>query len=283
MADQFGVDDQPVLFLALFHTVFNVLGAVIMLPFAKRLAKFLEKFFRKAEEDMGRPQHLDKTLISTPELAVSALRAELIRLRCLVNGIVRSAISRDAAKPAAVEAQSAALRTLGAAIISFISRVHTESMPLDVADKLAQALRISRYLDEAARLTPSVPTLRAGVHRLANASLQTALAQTLTDAEACVSLADCGEETSGSDAERTAVLNQFETTYQHAKAALLAAAAVGGFSVEATVALLDHLSATRRMVEQLVKADRLLDSSRPSIGMEEANTPPQSPQPEAEL
>lgn len=269
MAHQFGVDGSPAVVLALFHTVFNVLGVAILLPLANRLATLLERSFCSAEEDLGRPRHLDATLASTPELAVAALREELLRLRSLANGIVQKAISREAAPPAEVEAQSAAVRTLGAAIATFVARVRTESMPPDVAENLTRALRLARYLNEAARLAPRAHALRQEAGRPADAGLQNALEQTLADAAACVAMAERAETASGSDAERTGALDRFQQTYQQAKVGLLAGVVAGRSSVEAADALLDDLSATRRLVEQLVKADRLLRSPGRANAIEE--------------
>jgi phosphate:Na+ symporter len=269
LAHRLGADGRPAVVLALFHTVFNVLGVAILLPFANRLATLLERLFRNAEEDIGRPRHLDTTLASTPELAVSALREELLRLRSLVNGIVQKAFSGDAATPSVVEAQSAALLTLGAAIANFVARVRTESMPPDVADDLARALRLARYLNEAARLAPRAHAVREGAGRFADAGLQSPLDQTLADAAECVAMAERAETASGSDSERTAALDRFQQTYQQTKVGLLAGVVAGRFSVEATDTLLDDLSATRRLVEQLVKADRLLRSPGRANAIEE--------------
>jgi hypothetical protein len=73
----------------------------------------------------------------------------------------------------------------------------------------------------------------------------------------------------GSDSDRTSALDRFQQTYQHTKATLLAGAVVGRLNVGATDALLDDLSATRRMVEQLVKADRLLRSPAKANAIED--------------
>ncbi|MBL9190159.1 MAG: Na/Pi cotransporter family protein [Opitutaceae bacterium] len=271
MARWFGVEQQPAVFLALFHTAFNVLGVALMLPFANRLARWLERLFHSAEEDLGRPQHLDDTLVSTPELAVSALREELLRLRALVNGIVRSAISRGAVSPNAVETQAAALRTLGATIANFVARVRTEKMSSDAAEELALTVRIARYLEEAARLAPLARTLCEGSGRLADPCLRTLLERSLSDVARCVALAERTETASGNDAERTTALEQFQDAYQQAKAGLLAAVVGGRLSVDATDALLDDLSATRRLLDQLVKADRLLRTPSRANAIEQEN------------
>jgi len=270
-ADRLGVESRPAVVLALFHTVFNALGVVIMLPWTNRLAKVLERLFCNAEEDLGRPRHLDATLASTPELAVSALRQELFRLRSLVNGIVLTAVSRGAATPLVVENRSAALRTLGAAIANFIARLRAESMPLDVADELARALLIGRYLNEAARLAPRAHALRRETTRHTHAEVQAAFGKLLADAAECVSLAERTETASGSDADRTTALDRFQHSYRRTKEVLLAAVVAGRFSVEETDLLLDDLSMTRRMVEQLVKADRLLRRPDQAKAIEEEN------------
>jgi phosphate:Na+ symporter len=259
LIDGFGLDHRPAVVLALFHTVFNVLGVAIMLPLSNRMASALERLFHSAEEDLGRPQHLDATLATTPELAVSALRQELLRLRSLVAGIVQAAVSRDDA-PSAVENRSEALRTLGAAIANFIARLRTEAMPLDVADEMARSLRIGRYLNEAARFAPRSSALRQESKRLPFSEIQAGLRQVLADAAACSALAENAEPAPDNDTDRSKALERFGQTYQRAKAALLVAAVEGRLSVEETDSLLDDLSATRRMVEQLVKADRLLRS-----------------------
>ncbi len=56
--------------LALFHTTFNVLGVLLMLPLNNHLAGFLEKRFVTQEETEGRSRYLDKVVAVSPPLAV---------------------------------------------------------------------------------------------------------------------------------------------------------------------------------------------------------------------
>lgn len=65
-----------------------------------------------------------------------------------------------------------AFNVIPGAIANFVARVRTESMPPDVADDLARALRLARYLNEAARIAPRAHALRQGASRLADAGLQ---------------------------------------------------------------------------------------------------------------
>ncbi|HQB39066.1 MAG TPA: Na/Pi cotransporter family protein, partial [Deltaproteobacteria bacterium] len=104
------LEGSPAAVLALFHTVFNTMGVVIMLPLAGRLSRLLERAFTSVEEQSGQPQHLDMTLTATPVLAISALRAELARLRGIANQLVRGALLDSSRDDRDVERQSDAVR-----------------------------------------------------------------------------------------------------------------------------------------------------------------------------
>jgi len=257
LADWLDVEGSPAAILALFHTVFNVLGVLLMLPLADRLASLLERRFRSDEEDLARPQHLDATLAATPALAVAALQEELARLRGIVTGIVGAALSGSAP---AVQRQSAAVRALFEAIVGFVSSVRAESMPEDVGAELAGALSAARYLQEAATLAPGAAALRARGTSLDDAAMRAMIERFLSDAERAVGLAGEAGVSPDSDARRSEAIERLQGLYRETKEALLVAAVAGRLSVVDTDALLDELRATRRLVEQLLKADRLLRS-----------------------
>jgi phosphate:Na+ symporter len=260
LADWLGVGGGPAAALALFHTVFNVLGVGIMLPLTNRLGALLERLFHRAEEQLERPQYLDATLAASPVLAVQALRQELLRLRDVVVGLVQAATAGASSPAAPMEPRVDAVRRLVAAVGSFIARVRTERMPLDVVEDLSRALRIARYLGEAARLSPRVCELRAETARLTDGAEREALAVLVGQAETCLALAARAADAPDSDRASEAALAGFESGYQRAKSALLAGAVGGRLAAPVADVLLDALSVTRRLLEQIVKADRLLRS-----------------------
>lgn len=60
--------------LALFHTVFNVLGVVLMIPFIKRMEKILLKFFKEpTDKDIDEPKYLNEAVLEFPGTAISSL------------------------------------------------------------------------------------------------------------------------------------------------------------------------------------------------------------------
>jgi len=63
--------------LAIFHTIFNVLGVLLMLPFIKRLERFLLRFYReKINKEVDEPKYLNPAALKFPGSAISALVKE---------------------------------------------------------------------------------------------------------------------------------------------------------------------------------------------------------------
>ncbi|MDX2504446.1 MAG: Na/Pi cotransporter family protein [Gammaproteobacteria bacterium] len=66
--------------LALFHTIFNVIGVLAVAPFIKYLVRFLESLFCVKENGRGEPKYLTKEVMEIPASALEALRKETIHL-----------------------------------------------------------------------------------------------------------------------------------------------------------------------------------------------------------
>jgi phosphate:Na+ symporter len=92
-----GLGDVPAVSLALFHTVFNLLGLALMWPLTRRLAAFLGGRFTTPAERIARPRYLDRNVRATPALAVHALELELLHASALARECVAAAIAADAA------------------------------------------------------------------------------------------------------------------------------------------------------------------------------------------
>ena len=66
--------------LALFHTIFNIVGVLLMLPLVNRLVVFLSSRFKKVREEVDKPLYLNNDFIKIPSAAISALTKETIHL-----------------------------------------------------------------------------------------------------------------------------------------------------------------------------------------------------------
>jgi phosphate:Na+ symporter len=78
----FGLKKDPTTALALFHSVFNLLGILLFAPFIGILAKFLNKFFKKTKKT--NIKFIDKVPPDVPEVAIESLKKEAANLFFLV-------------------------------------------------------------------------------------------------------------------------------------------------------------------------------------------------------
>jgi phosphate:Na+ symporter len=66
--------------LATFHSLFNLVGVAIMLPFMNRLVALLEKIFVEKRPNLFRPKYLNPSAIGFPETVAESVRLETIHL-----------------------------------------------------------------------------------------------------------------------------------------------------------------------------------------------------------
>jgi len=66
--------------LALFHTIFNVLGVLLVTPFIKVLVRYLETLFSEKEKGRGQVKYLTYEVMEIPATALAAIRKETIHL-----------------------------------------------------------------------------------------------------------------------------------------------------------------------------------------------------------
>jgi phosphate:Na+ symporter len=73
-------DNYPIK-LSIFHTVFNLIGVLVMAPFIKPLVKVLKRIFiEKRDSEMEYPKYLNPAILAYPQTALRALLDESHRL-----------------------------------------------------------------------------------------------------------------------------------------------------------------------------------------------------------
>lgn len=240
-----GLPRDPAAKLALFHTVFNVLGVLLMWPLAARLTRWLQARFRGREDDLALPRHLDDTVLPVPALAVDALGQEIARYGALARRLLARAI--DGADAADLARDAEVARRLAQAIESFVERVHRGAMSPATGVRLAQALRVLRYHEasvEQALQAAALPASAGGDGEPPDAGRGFAR-------QAGALLAALDDAPAAADA-----LVPVEAAYEALKSGLLAEGAAGRRRLPEMDAALRRHSALRRALQQAVKACR---------------------------
>ncbi len=236
---------EPAAQLALFHTIFNVLGVVLMWPVSEALTRWLRNRFRESDEDEANPRHLDDNVLAVPALAIDALAREVGRLGAVTRRMVLRALRGEPV--AMLERDARVASQLSSAIERFVERVNRATMGSATSAQLAHVLRLQRYHEAAAEQAALAAAGAADSAAHAPESARSEIQAFRSAAEVLVSELDAGRADAGS-------LERAEVAYQRAKAALLSAGAAGGIGMTPMEEALRSLSAMRRALQQAFKA-----------------------------
>ena len=72
--------DNYSLKLAVFHSLFNGIGIVLMLPFMKSMVRFLQRVMKRRERKGSQPRFLNAAAIDLPDTAIEAAKLETMHL-----------------------------------------------------------------------------------------------------------------------------------------------------------------------------------------------------------
>ena len=180
-------DTDYALKLAVFHTIFNTLGVVLMLPMMRRMIALIERVIKEPVADLSRPKYLSQAVDEFPATIVSALQNEVKHLydnavELIAHGlnIHRDALFK-APDVAALVAKSRKpieldideryerrVKTLYSAIVEFTTRASGKELPEDVI------ARVYELRDVAERIVRAVKDIK---HLRRNATRYTARPQ----------------------------------------------------------------------------------------------------------
>lgn len=148
--------------LAVFHTIFNVLGVVVMLPLMKRLVSLIERIISEPEFDLSHPKYLSQAVEEFPNTIVEALQKEVKHLYDNAVEIISHGLNihrqelfrvKDIAAFVAVsrkpiefdfdERYEQRIKTLYSAIVEFTTRVANRQQSPDVIARVNQLRDVS--------------------------------------------------------------------------------------------------------------------------------------------
>ncbi|MDJ0639421.1 MAG: Na/Pi symporter [Paracoccaceae bacterium] len=167
--------------LAVFHTIFNVLGVALMLPLLTRLIAFLERRILEPLPDVSRPHFLNEAVDEFPQTLEIALRKEVLHLyenaaELILHGLnlhreqvfstddiagtVRG--SRTLIDLDIDEGYEHRVKTLYSAIVEFATRAGDKRLPPEIANRVYALRDIAGDIVKAVK---SVKHLRKNILR----------------------------------------------------------------------------------------------------------------------
>lgn len=245
----------PAVMIAMFHTVFNVLGVLLMVPIATPMLRELKKRFRTREEEISRPHHLDTNTLQVPDLAMRALRLELGRTQGFARNCAALAIEPRADDRALLR-EADATDALAPAITQFARGLSSSQLPPALVDALAAALRSLQHQRNAVDAARQAQ-LAAQAAGAAPAEFDRCLEDFHASLHKLASMANMDEPGFRAEAIRLG-LAEVKKAAATVREALLQAGAHARLDIGSMQGWLRLASLQRRSVEQVAKAARML-------------------------
>jgi len=253
-----GLADIPAVTLALFHTIFNILGVLLIFPLNSRLADFLEKQFVTQEEMEGQPRYLDKVVAVSPPLAVNALALELSRITAVVRRMGLEALSNKKSSRRRIAIDDIVVRKLSASVAEFISQLEREKLSQEVSAELALVLRAEQHLLASADQAALFARLQVDVATVDDHELLAGIKHFYDGVASLIKMAKPGEaDFSYPECERQ--LGQVQIDYDDLKVSLLKAGTASRIPIPQMIDVVEQNSRLRRMARQLVKGMNFLN------------------------
>lgn len=248
--------DQAAVRLAVFHTLVNVLGIVLLWPMTGPLVRRLERRFGSAEENESKPRYLDRTVQATPALAIDALAMELRRMSDIAHRLARHAISAERGDGGDLSREQRIVDRLNLSVAEFASGIARAGSDSPEVASLPDALRVGQYLANVADNAVALACLES---ESAEVPAHVLAAGSGLRAEAIAVL-----DSAGRTADEGGVTGLekrhggFETEYQRFKSRLLRAGTAGELTPRQMATMLEQISRLHRTIDQAKKAAMFL-------------------------
>ncbi|GAA0790728.1 Na/Pi cotransporter family protein [Marinobacterium sediminicola] len=249
--------------LALFHTLFNIAGVLLMWPLTDRMVAFLKKRFRTLEESEAKPRYLDSNILTTPSLAVEAINMELARVSRICSRMAREAISAERGAAERLQQQYESLNQLVSSIGEFNQELARQNLSVEISETLPISLRVARYFNEMARLAARLPEYYPVFEQLQESGIRSNVHDYQQAVVHLIDACEVRDDMAIQGYETHQMKREMEREYQHLKSGLLDQTISRQLTPADSVQLLDALSHIHRLAEQAEKASRYWSSTTP--------------------
>lgn len=259
---QFGQQATPELVLAAFHTVFNVVGVLLMWPLSDRLARFLNRRFVSAEELSSRPRHLDKTLLSLPYLATDALALEVSRINKYSIIALRNSLRvRDDAHQAVEEHRI--VRKLADEVGSYAAQLSRSQLTPFLSETLSNLIESTQQYLLVIDIADDIAELAPVAHEDFDPAISSALEAYIQCISRHLEIQDLSK--SEHNVESTTSYDEVELFYRRLKDIILRVAARGEMDMDGMDQLLQYANQAKRGCRQVFKSTQRLIAVRTTL------------------
>jgi phosphate:Na+ symporter len=134
------------------HMIFNIVLALSFLPFVNQISRLLQKLIPLREEDkIVKPQYLDLGLITTPSLALEAVRYELKRIskitECILIQALPAVVSGESKDLTLISRKEKDVDILYKYCVKYLSKISRVRVSEDNSKELSQLIHLANNLE----------------------------------------------------------------------------------------------------------------------------------------
>ncbi len=272
--------------LAVFHSLFNSLGIILMLPLLGRLIQMIERVIREPASDLSEPKYLTEAVDEFPATIESAMQKEIKHLydnavELITHGLNLHRHELFAAKD--IEALVASsrtpvefdidqryewrIKTLYSAILEFATRATSKALPEDVVGRIYQlrdaaerTVRAVKAIKHLRRNTTRYTVHAQGAVTELYDSLRTDIARVLVEIERLDRAAPESRSRLWLDDE----LQNVDVNYKHTNARIEDLIRSDKMSAEVATSFLNDSNYAYDAVRELIEAARSFYAERDS-------------------
>lgn len=246
---------DPAISLALFHTIFNILGVVLIYPHNERIASFLDNKFTSWDEKESNPKYIDKTIAQTPVLAVNALLLELYSIADKGIELYSRVVKKNFKSESSFESDAKIIKALSTEVSKFIVTIESSELSVDTREDLTTLMRIEQYM-----LNCTLATERAADYLLQRESLSLPLleASLLNYFDSVLDFLIASRSVEHNDEQRALLFAQMQVEHDGIKAELLLNGTQSKIPITNMSASIDALAEALRIARQWHKGMKRL-------------------------
>ncbi len=254
----FNLNASPSVSLAVFHSLFNIIGVLLMWPVSSGMVKFLAKRFTTHEEKESLPHFLDKNVMALPYIAVDSMGLEVKRISQLTFEYMLSCFGPTRNKEA-----PQIIRNLSKAVGTYASELNSTSLTpylTEVIQNLIESIQEYLFVLELSNEISALHDLQLNTQNpelKSEASKFTIIIQKHLSLLSNLSLEDVEAETIDYE--------DIESAYRVFKKVIMQQAAYGNIHIDEMDLLLQYANGSKRTCRHLWKAQRRLLSVQESL------------------
>jgi phosphate:Na+ symporter len=247
----------PAMTLAVFHSIFNILGVLLMWPLSARLVRLLAGRFTSAEDSEANPRYIDHNVLALPYMATDALTLEVSRLNQHTVCALRDSLQHNLDLPHS-SLEHRIVRKLADAIGAYAVQLRSKELTPFLSKVLADLVESTQQYLLVIDIAEDIAEESRDAREFFPFEVNTALQDYIDSINRHL---DAQDSSQAAGIQRgSGTYDEVELYYRKLKDLILHSATLGNLSMEKVDHLLQYINQAKRACRQMLKAtQRLLD------------------------